>query len=284
MTVSVQSAGPEPIQQVPLTAILTDAACQARVKIRPGVVRDYRRAMAEQISEGGLRFPPIVLFTDGQHFWLADGFHRILAARDAGLSEFPADVRPGTERDALLFSISCNGAHGLPRSNADKRKAVTLLLADAEWSQWSDSEIARHCQVSQSFVTGLRRRLSHLGDGMRPRKAKRGDQVYEMHVRKNGSQTPLPGQAVRLPNEAPSTPPTDRLGIPLPAETATAFAALSVFDAVEKAHAQLAELVDQLAQSPGGGAFQQHLVRKLKDGKLKFCSPELNIFNRPPSR
>ena len=129
MTVTLQSAGPEPIQQVPLTAILTDAACQARVKIRPGVVRDYRRAMAEQIGEGGLRFPPIVLFTDGQHYWLADGFHRILAARDAGLSEFPADVRPGTERDALLFSISCNGAHGLPRTNADKRKAVTLLLA-----------------------------------------------------------------------------------------------------------------------------------------------------------
>ena len=53
---------------------------------------------------------------------------------------------------------------------------------------------------------------------------------------------------------------------------------MSVFEAVEKSHTQLAELVDQLAQSSGGGAFQQHLVRKLKDGKLKFCSPELNIF------
>ena len=79
MTMSAQFAGPEPIQQVPLTSILTDAACQARVKIRPGVVRDYRRAMAEQISEGGLRFPPIVLFTDRQHYWLADGFHRAAA-------------------------------------------------------------------------------------------------------------------------------------------------------------------------------------------------------------
>jgi hypothetical protein len=113
---------------------------------------------------------------------------------------------------------------------------------------------------------------------MRPRKVKRGDQAYEMRARKNGSQTPAPGQAVNLPNEVPSTPPTDRLGIPLPAGTAAAFASLSVFEAVEKSHAQLAELVDQLAQSPGGAAFQQHLVRKLKDGKLKFCSPELNIF------
>src|SRR6266853_2708285 len=160
MTVSSQSAAPQPIQQVPLTSILADPACQARVKIRPGVVRDCRRAMAEQISEGGLRFPPIVLFTDGQHYWLADGFHRVLAARDAGLSEFAADVRPGTERDALLFSISCNGAHGLPRTNADKRKAVTLLLADAEWSQWSDREIARRCQVSPEFVHKVSRRAS----------------------------------------------------------------------------------------------------------------------------
>jgi hypothetical protein len=41
------------------------------------------------------------------------------------------------QRDALLYSISFNAAHGLPRTNADKRKAVRLLLADAEWGQWS---------------------------------------------------------------------------------------------------------------------------------------------------
>src|SRR5467141_4366416 len=187
MTVSPQSAGPEPIQQLPLTSILTDAACQARVKIRPGVVRDYRRAMAEQISEGGLRFPPVVLFTDGQHYWLADGFHRVLAARDAGLSEFPADVRPGTERDALLFSISCNGAHGLPRTNADKCKAVTLLLADGEWSQWSDREIARRCQVGHDLVCRVRRRASGVIRQMSPRKVRRGTTVYEMHAEKKGS-------------------------------------------------------------------------------------------------
>ena len=72
-------------------------------------------------------------------------------------------MRPGTERDALLFSISCNGAHGLPRTNADKRKAVLLLLADAEWGQWSDGQIARRCQVSQVFVSKLRKGASHNG-------------------------------------------------------------------------------------------------------------------------
>jgi hypothetical protein len=43
---------------------------------------------------------------------------------------------------------------------------------------------------------------------MRPRKVKRGDKVYEMRVRKNGSQTPAPGQALSLPNQVPSTAPT----------------------------------------------------------------------------
>ena len=109
-----------------------------------------------------------MLFSDGVHYWLGDGLHRIQAAGQAGLSDFPADVRPGGERDALLFSIAANAEHGLPRSTADKEKAVNLLLADAEWSHWNDSEIARRCQVSQPFVTKLRRRASSNGLKMRP--------------------------------------------------------------------------------------------------------------------
>jgi hypothetical protein len=67
-------------QQIPLASIPADEASQARVKIRPGVVRAYAQAMTQQRSEGGLRFPAVVLFTDGQHYRLGDGFHRILAA------------------------------------------------------------------------------------------------------------------------------------------------------------------------------------------------------------
>jgi hypothetical protein len=73
------------------------------------------------------------------------------------------------QQDALLYSSS-NAEHGRPRTNADKRKAVRLLLADAEWGQWSDREIARHCQVSQWFVSRLRKGASHNGYEMKPRK------------------------------------------------------------------------------------------------------------------
>jgi ParB-like nuclease domain len=138
--------------------IVTDSDSQARVKIHAGVVKEYAKAMTERLPEGGVRFPPIVLFTDNQNYWLADGFHRVLAARQAGLTQFAAEIRAGARRDALLYSIFANSAHGLPRTNADKRKAVGLLLADPEWSQWSDREIGRRCQVDNKLVARLRHR------------------------------------------------------------------------------------------------------------------------------
>jgi hypothetical protein len=106
---------------VRLDRIATDEIGQTRIKVRPAVVREYAAAMAEQMGEGGMRFPPVILFTDGGDFhWLGDGFHRVFAARKAGLSEIAAEVRAGTQRDAVLFGIGANRAHGLPRSNADK--------------------------------------------------------------------------------------------------------------------------------------------------------------------
>lgn len=47
----------------------------------------------------------------------------------------------------------------MPPNNADKRKAVTILLTDAEWSAWSDREIVRQCHVGNKLVGDVRRSL-----------------------------------------------------------------------------------------------------------------------------
>jgi hypothetical protein len=39
---------------------------------------------------------------------------------------------------------------------------VALVLADPEWSQWSDREIGRRCQVDYKVVTRLRRSASEV--------------------------------------------------------------------------------------------------------------------------
>ena len=142
---------------VPLDRIATDDQGQTRVKVRAAVVREYAAAMTGQLADGGVRFPPVSLFTDGGGYWLGDGFHRVLAARAAGLTEIAAEVRPGSQRDAVLYAVGANGAHGLPRTRADKRRAVALVLADPEWSQWSDREIGRRCQVHGNLVSRMRR-------------------------------------------------------------------------------------------------------------------------------
>jgi hypothetical protein len=53
-----------------------------------------------------------------------------------------------------------NAAHGLKRTNRDKRSAVMTLLKDPEWSGWSDREISRRCTVSDRFVNGIRAALT----------------------------------------------------------------------------------------------------------------------------
>ncbi|KQP07497.1 hypothetical protein ASF28_10095 [Methylobacterium sp. Leaf99] len=85
-----------------------------------------------------------------------EGFHRLAPAREAELETIACEVRTGTIRDAILHSAGANTTHGLRRSNADKRRAVQLLLEDKEWSKWADREIARRCFVGHPLVAGLR--------------------------------------------------------------------------------------------------------------------------------
>ena len=138
-----------------LSDVRTDGNTQSRKALDEVVVSEYAEAMS-----GGDQFPPVVAFHDGSAYWLADGFHRVMAASKAGLSSIPAIVNRGTRRDAVLYSVGSNAGHGLRRTNADKRLAVMMLLEDEEWSQWSDREIARRCAVHNSFVSRVRASLS----------------------------------------------------------------------------------------------------------------------------
>ncbi len=103
----------------------------------------------------GAQFPPVVVFYDGKSHCLADEFHRLGAAKSLGWDKIAADVRQGTRRDAVLFSVGANGLHRHRRMNEDKRRAVMALLADAEWGKWADREIARQCGVDHKTVAAL---------------------------------------------------------------------------------------------------------------------------------
>ena len=128
---------------------------QVREAINEATVAEY----VERI-ESGVQFPPIIVFFDGNNYWIADGWHRLMAHEHSGCLTISAEVKLGGERDALQYALSANSAHGLPRTNADKRNAVEIALADPEWSKLSTREIADLCAVSHNLVAEIRRGLS----------------------------------------------------------------------------------------------------------------------------
>lgn len=140
------------MQTIKLADIRIDGGTQSRACINEQAVADYAEAM-----QSGAEFPPVVAFFDGAAYWLADGFHRYQACKRAGLTSIAADIRQGTQRDAILYSVGANASHGLRRTSGDKKRAVLVLLNDPEWSKWSDREIARACSVSPDTVGRHRR-------------------------------------------------------------------------------------------------------------------------------
>jgi hypothetical protein len=200
----------------------TEGDTQMRVTFSSEIVAAYAEAMRR-----GDEFPPVDVYFDGSEYWLADGFYRVSAARKVGMSAIMAEVHTGTKRDALLHAVGANETHGVRRTNLDKRKAVQTLLADKEWREWSDREIARQTRTSQPFVTKLRHGyLQTLSDsaagteGTEARKVRRGESTYTMDTGRIGGaperrpqKTTAPAAPVRRTDTAaaavrpPSVPP-----------------------------------------------------------------------------
>lgn len=160
---------------ISLTKIRIDCGTQARVKIDEQVVGQYSEAI-----KAGASFPPVKVFSDGTAYYLADGYHRYFAHKAAGAPGIMCDVVNGTLREAILYSLSANGEHGLQRSNADKRNVVIIMLKDLEWSDWSDREIAKHCHVSHMLVATIRKELGMTKEAT---KFERGGKTHTMKAK-----------------------------------------------------------------------------------------------------
>lgn len=162
-----------------LELLRIDGGTQPRASLNESVVAEYTEAL-----KAGDKLPPVIVYFDGAEWWLADGFHRYHAHRAAGATEIPAEVRDGTRRDAVLFSVGANAAHGLRRSNEDKRRAVMTLLNDSEWVRWTQAKIAETCGVSREFVSRVSADLAPSCDRSQDttRTVERSGKAYEQNT------------------------------------------------------------------------------------------------------
>lgn len=150
------------VSDLELESLSLDTQLQCRVEVDEATVDEYAEAMKE-----GKEFPPILVIeeepfmgspdgTTGRKL-VVDGWHRVHAARKAGLATLRGEVRPGTFRQALRYAVSANANHGLRRSREDKRRAVRVLLGDDEWCALSSRELGSMASVSHAFVNKVRK-------------------------------------------------------------------------------------------------------------------------------
>lgn len=143
-----------PVQTLQIDSIVRHPSCQPRAAIDRRTVDEYTEAM-----QGGETFPPVTVFFDGDRYLLGDGWHRILAALNAGKKKIEAEVIKGSLADAKWYSYSANSTHGLRRTNEDKARAVQAALKHPRSAKLSDNQIAKHCGVDHVTVGRWREKL-----------------------------------------------------------------------------------------------------------------------------
>lgn len=151
----MKHAAGDPAVEIAIDQIILDGGTQPRAFIDPTVVNDYSEAMV-----AGAKFPPVVVFYDGEKYWLADGFHRLKAAYHEHMDMIHCEVRQGTLDDARWYSFSANKTNGLRRTNEDKQRAVQAALLHPKGAGLSNSTIAAHVGVDESTVRVWREKLT----------------------------------------------------------------------------------------------------------------------------
>ena len=125
-----------------------DGQTQSRIAINDDVVQEYADLILE--NNGDWPFPPIDVFHDGTDHFVADGFHRFLAAHRAKRGSIPCVLHTGSATDARIFGMTANDRHGLRMTRADKRSCVEWLLDNG--GKMTQTEIAEKAGVCRRVV------------------------------------------------------------------------------------------------------------------------------------
>jgi hypothetical protein len=187
------------VRAIPIELIRLDGGTQIRdCKTMQTKIEEYLAAMV-----AGAQFPPLTVFWDGEHYWLADGFHRLGAnnifmqsLKLPGL-DMECEVIEGTLREAIIYACGVNAAHGIQRTVPDKQNAVQTMLTNPlvminleTGKPWNDSEIARRCAVGHDMVRRRREAILRAAqDTTQERAVTRGGTTYTMKTANIGSQT-----------------------------------------------------------------------------------------------
>ena len=179
------------IMELKLNDIIIDEKLNVRDSVDDETVKRYMECF-EQL-------PAVVAFDTDAGYLLADGFHRVEAAKRFEREEIEVNVMQGTRQDAEEYAATANLQHGKPLTRAERRKAVERMLM--LHTERSDRWIAEDMGVSKNTVAKYREELEAGGQI---------DQV-EKFIGKDGKEYPReiphPKKDEQVPDEQTSEQP-----------------------------------------------------------------------------
>ena len=183
---------------IDLSGIEFDETSYVRAALNEALVSEYAERM-----KAGDPFPPVVVFDDGGHRRLSDGRTRILAAQRNGAPEIAAEIRQGTQAEAIWFALGANRAHGARMTQGDLPHAVQLALS--AFPDRSPQVIADQIGCSRSYVERIKREAE---DDRHPEQVATSSNLPKRVVGKDGKR--YPARRLRRPSAAGSEPPRPR--------------------------------------------------------------------------
>ena len=185
------------LRSLALALLRVDGDTQHRIAIHAAVVAEYAALM-----EAGAEFPPIRVWWDGTDYWLSDGFHRLAAAKRAGLVSIAAEVLQGSLADAQWDSYAANSAHGVRRTAEETQRVVRLALRHPNAAMRSNVEIAKHLHIPEATLRRWRKLLSSSSDEDTTRVVTRGGSTYLLRTANIGHRGSRPKSKSRRDLEA----------------------------------------------------------------------------------
>ena len=149
---------PYTVAPLPVMQIHIDDAIQPRTGLSEIVVHEYATLYAE--SEDTEPLPPLDVFQIERRYYVADGFHRLAAAKEAKRKEVVCHVYTGTQPEAMRHAAFANLRRGLAYSQHDRQRILERLLQDPEASQRSNRDLAQVLGLSHVTVGRARQRLA----------------------------------------------------------------------------------------------------------------------------
>jgi len=174
-------------QRLSLDKIKRARDVQPRVAMDKTVVAEYGDRL-----EAKDKLPPVVVFFDGEDYWLAEGFHRVAAHEKAGRKQIDCVLCEGTKEDAQWHALQSNKTHGLRRTNEDKAKAVMMAPEHPKGKDLSDRQIADLVGVSPTLVGKHRKAVEptvHNGQS-KTRVDRKGRKINTANIGKNKKAKP----------------------------------------------------------------------------------------------